>query len=97
MSGASKLGDMASGHEGWPPHPITSGSANVNVNGTPAAKVGDTLAIHGAPPPFPPHPGAIMAGSSTVNINGSPAARIGDDISCGGVIIQGSANVVIGG
>ena len=39
----------------------------------------------------------VAKGSSKVIINGRPAARLGDRDSCGGVIMTGSSNVLIGG
>ncbi|MCL6336336.1 S-type pyocin domain-containing protein [Pectobacterium atrosepticum] len=99
MSGAARLDDIGSGHDCFPETPITEGSPDVIINGQPAARKGDTLKIHGCSCPNNPH-GAhsrkIAEGSSTVIINGKPAARIGDGISCGGVIISGSGNVIIG-
>ncbi|MAY41464.1 MULTISPECIES: PAAR domain-containing protein [unclassified Neptuniibacter] len=93
--GAARLGDTASGHGCFPPPPIISASPNVFTNGLPAARVSDPAAAHGCSS-CSPHSRAISAGSSTVFINGLPAARLGDAISCGGVIISGSGNVLIG-
>lgn len=90
MPGAARLNDIGSGHGNSPETPIISGSPDVLINGQPAARVGDDLAPHSA------HPRSITQGSSTVFINGKPAARIGDGIDCGGVIISGSGNVIIG-
>ena len=90
MPGAARLNEIGSGHGNSPETPIISGSPDVLINGQPAARVGDALAPHSA------HPRSITQGSSTVFINGKPAARIGDGIDCGGVIISGSGNVIIG-
>ncbi|WP_246540599.1 PAAR domain-containing protein [sulfur-oxidizing endosymbiont of Gigantopelta aegis] len=60
-----------------------------------AARVGDPLAPHGCGN-CSPHGRTIASGSSTVFINGVPATRLGDAISCGGVIIAGSGDVIIG-
>ncbi|PWC17625.1 S-type Pyocin domain-containing protein, partial [Brenneria roseae subsp. roseae] len=83
----------------FPETPVIEGSPDVIINGQPAARQGDTVLLHGCPCPNAPHgvhPRKIAAGSSTVLINGKPAARIGDGINCGGVIISGSGNVIIG-
>lgn len=88
------LGDMGTGHHGFPPTPVIAGSPDVLIDGKPVARVGDPLAPH-SKPKHPPHPRAIAAGSATVLINGIPAAVTGSAISCGGVTI-GSGSVVIG-
>jgi len=87
---AARLGDIDTGHPPAPPTPIITASGNVFINGIPAARKGDMLAPH--------HPGVriITEGSSSVKINGMPAARITDAINCGGKIIVGSGNVLIG-
>jgi len=70
---------------------IATGSPNVLINGSPAARLGDVTT----------HPCTITTGSPTVLINGQPAARIGDLLSCQceenqGNIATGSINVLIG-
>ncbi|WP_254592361.1 type VI secretion system PAAR protein [Pectobacterium polaris] len=99
MPGAARLNDIGSGHDCFPETPITEGSPDVIINGQPAARQGDAVLLHGCPCPNAPHdvhPRKIAEGSSTVIINGKPAARIGDSINCGGVIVSGSGNVIIG-
>ncbi|WP_237613363.1 type VI secretion system PAAR protein [Pectobacterium parmentieri] len=99
MPGAARLNDIGSGHDCFPETPITEGSPDVIINGQPAARQGDVVLLHGCPCPNAPHgvhPRKIAEGSSTVIINGKPAARIGDGINCGGVIVSGSGNVIIG-
>ncbi|MBA0169498.1 PAAR domain-containing protein, partial [Pectobacterium sp. CFBP8739] len=99
MPGAARLNDSGSGHGCFPETPITEGSPDVIINGQPAARQGDTVQLHGCLCPNAPHgvhSRKIAEGSSTVIINGKPAARIGDGIHCGGVIISGSGNVIIG-
>ncbi|WJM85462.1 type VI secretion system PAAR protein [Dickeya chrysanthemi] len=99
MPGAARLNDIGSGHDCFPETPIIEGSPDVIINGQPAARQGDTVQLHGCPCPNAPHgvhSRKIAEGSSTVIINGKPAARIGDGIHCGGVIISGSGNVIIG-
>jgi len=92
---AARLGDAGSGHGCFPPTPIISGSPDIIINGRPAARVGDALVDHGCGD-CPPHPRSISAGSGTVIFNGKPAARTGDAIDCGGTIIGGSGDVIIG-
>jgi uncharacterized Zn-binding protein involved in type VI secretion len=87
---AGRLGDIDTGHPGSPPTPVITASGNVIINGKGAARKGDMLAPH--------HPGVrlIKEGSSSVLINGRPAARVSDAINCGGKLIVGSGNVIIG-
>lgn len=87
---AARLGDIDTGHPPSPPTPIIQGSTNVLINFRPAARKGDMLVPH--------HPGIrkITSGSSSVLINGKPAARMLDGVNCGGKIIIGSGNVLIG-
>lgn len=92
---AARVGDIGSGHDGFPPTPISSGSGNVFTNGKPAARKGDSLIPH-AKPKHPPHGRSIAEGSSSVFINGKPAARVTDGIDCGGNVSAGSGNVFIG-
>lgn len=98
MPKAARLTDTGSGHDCFPPSPVTSGSPDVIINGQPAARKGDQLAPHGCScgGGHGVHPRTIAAGSSSVLINGKPAARIGDSIDCGGVVSSGSGNVIIG-
>lgn len=87
---AARLGDIDTGHPPSPPTPVITGSTNVLTNGRPAARKGDKLVPH--------HPGirTITEGSASVLINGKNAARVSDGINCGGKIIVGSGNVLIG-
>ena len=94
MPAAARKGDTDTGHDGFPPTPITSASPDVEIDGIPAARMGDALAPHDKPK-SPPHGRAIAGGSSTVFINGQPAARVGDAVDCGGSIVVGSGTVVI--
>ena len=92
---SARFGDIGSNHGAWPPTPITSASPDVMVNGIPAARQGDSLLPH-AKPNSPPHGRSIAEGASSVLINGRPAARVTDAISCGGKVIVGSGNTLIG-
>ena len=105
MPGQTRLGDKsqvpADAH-GCPacPHPCIGpaivGSPDVNVNGRPALRVGDT-GIHMAC--CGPNTWTAQTGSSTVLINGQPAHRVGDhDLHCGGMgqMISGSPDVMVG-
>ena len=63
---------------------------NVLIGGMPAATLGSLTAEVGPP-------ATIVIGSSTVLIGGLPASRLGDLTSHGGVIVNGSPTVLIGG
>jgi uncharacterized Zn-binding protein involved in type VI secretion len=92
---AARLMDIGSNHGAFPPTPIIAGSGDVFCNGRPAAREGDMLLLHAAPKK-PPHPRAIKQGSPTVFVNGKPWARVGDAVDCGGTIITGAADVLVG-
>lgn len=96
MSLAARLTDMHTCPmvTGTVPHvggPVVGlGAVNVLINGLPAARVSDMCVCSGPPD-------TIIAGSGTVLIGGMPAARVGDSTAHGGLIVAGSANVMIGG
>ena len=95
MKAATRLGDICTGHGGYPPRNNIEGSSNVFINGIAAHRVGDAWPEHCDGDDC--HPSVTASGSSTVFINGKPAARLGDSIACGSVIAQGSPDVFIGG
>lgn len=82
------LSDGPKPHVGGPIMP--PGVPTVLINGQPAA-VATGLCTCAGPPD------TIALGSATVLIGGQPAARLGDTTAHGGVITQGSPNVLIGG
>lgn len=90
----TRLGDMDTGHAGFPPRPSTSASPNVFVNGLGVHRVGDTWGSHCDPNSC--HTGTLAAGSPTVFANGLAIGRVGDPVSCGGTVDTGSGNVFSG-
>lgn len=92
MPGLVRIGDICAGHSPFAPSQMATGSSNVFINGVPACKVGDVSTVHCAGPVC--HIGTGVVGSTKIFINGSPALRIGDTLSCGSVIVGGSANVL---
>ncbi len=99
------------------PHPfsgqlLTGLSANVLINGLPAATLGSGaqnmpphLPIGGPSFQIPPtNSGTVMAGSPTVQVNGKPLARLGDQVNtCNdpvpaptSTIVAGSPSVMVG-
>lgn len=92
MANASRCGDMGSGHDACPPTTVSSCSGNVIIEGSGAARVGDSLVSHGCLV-HPNHGRTISSGSSNVIVNNSPLARIGSSIDCGGALIEGASSV----
>ena len=79
--------DSGAPHVGGPI--VAPGAPTVLINGLPAARVTDMATCVGPPD-------MIVQGSATVFIGGLPAARMGDMTEHGGVIVNGSPNVLIG-
>jgi len=79
---------IGSEHMAAPSGQVSQGSPNVFVNARPAARATDTETCDA---------GTVAQGSETVRFNALPAARVTDKTSCGGQIVDGSANVFIGG
>lgn len=96
MPAATRKGDYCTGHDACPPTDLVESSSNVFINGLGAGRVGDHYSTHGCVG-HPGHQDVIASGSGTVFINGKPAARMGDPVSLGGVVLDGSGNVFIGG
>ncbi len=69
--------------------PIVTGSADVLINGLPAATVGSLATCDGPP-------SEVVQGCATIFINGKPAAHLGHLTSHGGFISTGSPNVIFG-
>ena len=67
--------------------PIVTGSPDVVVGGSSAARQGDAIAGGGA----------AAQGSPNVFIDGKPAALAGGKSTCGGAIVTGSSNVFVNG
>lgn len=95
---AAREGDLHSGHATYAPGVLGTGSPDVNIEGKPASREGDSTQPHNnLVVPFDPHICKIAKGSGTVNINGKPAARIFDKLDGGGSIVSGNSTVLIGG
>lgn len=76
---------------------IANGSNDVNVNGRPVARVGDSSTPHLLPGnPCPGHTAQISRGSTSVNVNGRAIARIGDPLAGCTSVAQGSSDVFAG-
>jgi uncharacterized Zn-binding protein involved in type VI secretion len=104
MPAAARTGDPTDhgGRITTPPPGAAAAVARVLVGGRPAAVVGSLTVC-----PVPQHaalgpanvimssPAAAVAG--TVLIGGLPAARARDRSACGGTVLTGAVNVLIGG
>jgi uncharacterized Zn-binding protein involved in type VI secretion len=98
MPAASRVGDPVAPHGPWGGGSLTSGSADVVIEGAAASSVGDAGTPHPhLPGQEPDHSTAVSGGSGTVVINGKAAARVGDPMACGGTISGGAGTVTIGG
>jgi len=96
MPPVSKLGDMVM-HPTHTPATIMNGSPNVLINNIPASTIGSMVSVHCLMSyPFPCHPSTIASGSGIVLVNGKPLTRLGDKSACGGIVMQGSTNVIAG-
>lgn len=84
MPGLTRVGDLESGHDGYEPVRLATGSPNVFINGRRAGRVGDVYEAHGG------HRDVITSGSPSIFINGRPAARIGDSVAPAGSFPRGT-------
>jgi uncharacterized Zn-binding protein involved in type VI secretion len=87
---AARVGDQTN-HGGVVSGP---GVPNVFIGGKPASVAGDTH-ICAIPQPHPPS--VFARGSGSVYISGRPVLRQGDVAGCGGEIVSGAFQVLIGG
>lgn len=97
MPAVSRFGDMSTGHDCFPPTPITSTPVSKTFfNNIIAAVVTSQHATHVCGNTV--HAGgarAVNKGASKTFIEGNAAARIGDDIACGDTVAEGSPNSFI--
>lgn len=100
MPPVSRLGDICTGHECFPPRACIAGSPDVFVNGRNAHRQTDAWASHCCTHPDQPHgchASILSSGSGSVYVNGLQLARIGDPVECGSSVATGSGNVYAGG
>ena len=88
-----RLGDCNSGHDCFPPQTLCSASSNVLSNGIPIGRVGDCYTVHCCESSC--HSSVVATGSPNVLINGRNVARLGGLVSCGGVAVCSSPNVLV--
>jgi uncharacterized Zn-binding protein involved in type VI secretion len=92
MPAIVKLGNICSGHNGFPPRPNVGASGDIFMENLGTVRVGDPFAVH-CKPSFGCHSGVEASGSPNVYANNRPVARVGDAISCGSVCAQGASTV----
>lgn len=94
MPSVHRINDICSGHGCFPPRAATSGASTVIVNNLKAHRTTDSYAIHCCGSTC--HGGSGESGSGTVYIENLKCRRVGDTVSCGGVAVVGSSNVISG-
>lgn len=97
--GIACVGDMTSGHDGYPGTPIVTGSGTMFCDGKAIACKGDICEAHDKPKGHR-HTPVITGGSSFFTVDGRPVATTGSEVSGGGcnsdnVIISGSDTLVV--
>lgn len=95
----ARVGDITSGHNGYPGTPILTGSGTMFCDGKAIACVGDICAEHNKPKGNN-HTPVITGGSTFFTVDGRPVAMTGSEVSGGGcnsdnVIISGSDTLVV--
>lgn len=91
--GIACVGDMTSGHDGYPGTPIITGSGTMFCDGKAIACVGDICEEHNKPKGHN-HTPIITGGSSFFTVDGKPVAMVGSEASGGGC---NSANIIVEG
>jgi len=96
MPAVARKGDQGVPHCSG--YTIANGSNDVNINGRPAARVGDSSTGHLQPGGRRciGHTASISQGSSSVRVNGRALARVGDSLAGCTAVAQGSPNVFAG-
>jgi len=95
MPPVTRLGDICTGHDCFPPRGNDQASPNVYVNNIPVHRKTDHWPVHCCGGSC--HDSNLAAGSSTVFSNFLDLCRIGDPVACGSAVAQGSPNVFAGG
>lgn len=94
MPAVSRMGDLCTGHDCFPPRTNLGGSPDVFVNGIAAHREGDPWAVHACGSSS--HASVLAGGSGSVFVNGKALGRIGDSVACGSALAQGSSDVFAG-
>ena len=96
--GIACIGDMTSGHDGYPGTPIITGSNTMFCDGKGVACKGDKCQDHDKSHGHN-HTPIITGGSSFFTVDGRPVAVVGSEVaencSSSNVIIEGSDTLVV--
>lgn len=96
--GAARIGDMTSGHDGYPGTPIVTGSATMICDGKGVACIGDKCADHDKSHGHN-HTPVITGGSSFVKVDSIPLAMVGSEVagncSSANKVVSGSSTLII--
>lgn len=88
----TRLGDITTGHDSFPPRPSVTASEDVFADGIGIVRLGDTYAVHCNPTPTC-HDGVSTTTAQTVFVNGQPITTVGSSVSCGDFVAVGSQSV----
>jgi len=94
MPDVTRIGDLCTGHDGYPSRPAATGARSFFVNGIPAHRVGDFWITHrsgrgGA------HGGVLASGSASFFVEGQAVGRIGDPVDCGSLVATGDPSFIV--
>ena len=96
--GAARVGDMTSGHDGYPGTPIITGSSTMFCDGKGVACAGDRCEDHDKHRGHR-HTPIVTGGSSFFKVDGRPVAMVGSQVagncSAENVIIGGSTTLIV--
>lgn len=96
--GVACVGDMTSGHDGYPGTPIITGSNTMFCDGKGVACKGDKCAEHNKPK-VSNHTPVITGGSTFFTVDGKPVAVVGSEVAgncnSSNVIIEGSDTLIV--
>lgn len=93
MGAAVRIHDICSGHDCYPPRPVTQGSSDVFIEKRGAVNNSHLWKEHSC---HDTHPG-FGASSAQVYVNGNNAMAVGQPINCGSCAMTGASTVFIGG
>lgn len=94
MAGIARVGDISTGHDGFSPRPIITGSNNVFLNGLPVVRLGDVWQNHCSNSSC--HTCNQVTASNTTFINGRGVVTKGMATGCGDSVATSSNNVFSG-
>jgi len=88
------LGDVCTGHGGFPSRANVQGDDYLTVNGRPVHCVGHAWATHCDSTPSC-HSSALAGGSDYLSVNGNQVGRVGDPVACGSSVATGDSYLMV--